>query len=132
LTERCVTWLAAAEFNKITTQTALGFIVMGFIGFFVKLIFIVRSCTLGLAHVCRLFDVALSTSQINPLDPHGATNPNPLQQTGRRPPYGRICCCQETSAARTLCSPHLAEAEVASFLCVQPINQIIVGGSVSQ
>jgi len=31
-----------AEFNKITTQTALGFIVMGFIGFFVKLIFIVR------------------------------------------------------------------------------------------
>ncbi|KAK9827297.1 hypothetical protein WJX81_001926 [Elliptochloris bilobata] len=28
------------EFNKITVRTALGFIVMGFIGFFVKLIFI--------------------------------------------------------------------------------------------
>ncbi len=34
--------MLCAEFNKITTQTALGFIVMGFIGFFVKLIFIVR------------------------------------------------------------------------------------------
>jgi protein transport protein SEC61 subunit gamma and related proteins len=31
----------AAEFNKITIRTALGFVVMGFIGFFVKLIFIV-------------------------------------------------------------------------------------------
>ena len=30
-----------AEFNKICLRTALGFIVMGFIGFFVKLIFIV-------------------------------------------------------------------------------------------
>lgn len=30
-----------AEFNKITIRTAIGFIVMGFIGFFVKLIFIV-------------------------------------------------------------------------------------------
>lgn len=29
------------EFNKIATKTALGFVVMGFIGFFVKLIFIV-------------------------------------------------------------------------------------------
>jgi protein transport protein SEC61 subunit gamma-like protein len=29
------------EFNKICLQTALGFIVMGFIGFFVKLVFIV-------------------------------------------------------------------------------------------
>ncbi|CAL5220545.1 g2581 [Coccomyxa viridis] len=28
------------EFNKICLQTALGFIVMGFIGFFVKLVFI--------------------------------------------------------------------------------------------
>ena len=32
-----------AEFNKITVRTALGFIVMGFIGFFVKLIFIVSA-----------------------------------------------------------------------------------------
>ena len=31
------------EFTKITSKTALGFVVMGFIGFFVKLIFIVRS-----------------------------------------------------------------------------------------
>jgi hypothetical protein len=31
-----------AEFNKICLRTALGFVVMGFIGFFVKLIFIVR------------------------------------------------------------------------------------------
>ena len=31
-----------AEFNKIVLQTALGFVVMGFIGFFVKLVFIVR------------------------------------------------------------------------------------------
>ena len=31
----------SAEFNKICLQTALGFIVMGFIGFFVKLVFIV-------------------------------------------------------------------------------------------
>ena len=30
-----------AEFNKICSRTALGFVVMGFIGFFVKLIFIV-------------------------------------------------------------------------------------------
>ena len=30
-----------AEFNKITIRTAIGFVVMGFIGFFVKLIFIV-------------------------------------------------------------------------------------------
>lgn len=30
------------EFTKITSKTALGFVVMGFIGFFVKLIFIVR------------------------------------------------------------------------------------------
>lgn len=28
------------EFNKICTRTAAGFVVMGFIGFFVKLIFI--------------------------------------------------------------------------------------------
>jgi len=28
------------EFNKITTRTALGFVAMGFVGFFVKLIFI--------------------------------------------------------------------------------------------
>uniref|UniRef100_A0A061R342 Protein transport protein SEC61 subunit gamma and related proteins n=1 Tax=Tetraselmis sp. GSL018 TaxID=582737 RepID=A0A061R342_9CHLO len=28
------------EFNKICIRTALGFVVMGFIGFFVKLIFI--------------------------------------------------------------------------------------------
>ena len=34
-------YLLAAEFNKITIRTAIGFVVMGFIGFFVKLIFIV-------------------------------------------------------------------------------------------
>jgi hypothetical protein len=33
----------AAEFNKITSKTAIGFILMGFIGFFVKLIFIVST-----------------------------------------------------------------------------------------
>lgn len=31
----------AAEFNRICSKTAIGFVVMGFIGFFVKLIFIV-------------------------------------------------------------------------------------------
>ena len=35
--------LPFAEFNKICLQTALGFIVMGFIGFFVKLVFIVST-----------------------------------------------------------------------------------------
>ncbi len=39
-----IPWLWLAEFNKITVRTALGFIVMGFIGFFVKLIFIVSGC----------------------------------------------------------------------------------------
>ena len=34
-----------AEFNKITLRTAIGFVVMGFIGFFVKLIFIVSFAT---------------------------------------------------------------------------------------
>jgi hypothetical protein len=34
---------AAVEFNKITSKTAIGFILMGFIGFFVKLIFIVST-----------------------------------------------------------------------------------------
>lgn len=37
------TCLLFAEFNKICLQTALGFIVMGFIGFFVKLVFIVST-----------------------------------------------------------------------------------------
>ena len=36
-----------AEFNKICSRTALGFVVMGFIGFFVKLIFIVSLCANG-------------------------------------------------------------------------------------
>jgi hypothetical protein len=31
---------SSPEFNKIASKTALGFVVMGFIGFFVKLIFI--------------------------------------------------------------------------------------------
>jgi hypothetical protein len=34
---------ASAEFNKIAGKTALGFILMGFVGFFVKLIFIVSA-----------------------------------------------------------------------------------------
>lgn len=34
-----------AEFNKICSKTAIGFVVMGFIGFFVKLIFIVSPTT---------------------------------------------------------------------------------------
>lgn len=33
--------LLLAEFNKVCSRTAIGFILMGFIGFFVKLIFIV-------------------------------------------------------------------------------------------
>lgn len=32
-----------AEFNRISVRTAVGFVIMGFIGFFVKLIFIVRA-----------------------------------------------------------------------------------------
>jgi hypothetical protein len=46
-------WLprsASAEFWRITWKTALGFVVMGFIGFFVKLIFIVRAHS---AHTCE-------------------------------------------------------------------------------
>ena len=39
LVKRC-TKPDAKEFTKITSKTALGFVVMGFIGFFVKLIFI--------------------------------------------------------------------------------------------
>lgn len=31
---------ASTEFSKVAIRTAIGFIVMGFIGFFVKLIFI--------------------------------------------------------------------------------------------
>lgn len=37
-----------AEYTKICTRTAVGFIVMGFIGFFVKLIFIVRAASASL------------------------------------------------------------------------------------
>lgn len=36
-----------AEYLKICSKTAIGFIVMGFIGFFVKLIFIVSCCCSG-------------------------------------------------------------------------------------
>jgi hypothetical protein len=43
---------ASAEFNKIAGKTALGFILMGFVGFFVKLIFIVSSWPLP-ADVCE-------------------------------------------------------------------------------
>jgi protein transport protein SEC61 subunit gamma and related proteins len=32
--------LSCAEFTKVATRTAIGFVVMGFVGFFVKLIFI--------------------------------------------------------------------------------------------
>ncbi|XP_062010357.1 protein transport protein Sec61 subunit gamma-1-like [Rosa rugosa] len=35
---RCV--LHATEFTKVAVRTAIGFVVMGFVGFFVKLIFI--------------------------------------------------------------------------------------------
>ncbi len=35
--------MLSAEYTKICTRTAVGFIVMGFIGFFVKLIFIVST-----------------------------------------------------------------------------------------
>ncbi len=38
--------LSLSEYNKIVTKTALGFVVMGTIGFFVKLVFIV-SCLRG-------------------------------------------------------------------------------------
>ncbi|VAI92799.1 unnamed protein product [Triticum turgidum subsp. durum] len=31
---------ACAEFTKVAARTAIGFVVMGFVGFFVKLIFI--------------------------------------------------------------------------------------------
>lgn len=36
-----------AEFLKVLSRTALGFVVMGFIGFFVKLLFIVRAAMSG-------------------------------------------------------------------------------------
>lgn len=34
------TFLILLEFTKVATRTAIGFVVMGFVGFFVKLIFI--------------------------------------------------------------------------------------------
>ncbi len=43
--------MCLAEFNKICLQTALGFIVMGFIGFFVKLVFIVSFHRLTCHHL---------------------------------------------------------------------------------
>ena len=52
-------WLWLAEFNKITVRTALGFIVMGFIGFFVKLIFIVSACVLCALPCWRLSPLTL-------------------------------------------------------------------------
>lgn len=42
LTLRLLTKWCRAEFAKILAQTALGFFVLGFVGFFVKLMFIVR------------------------------------------------------------------------------------------
>lgn len=33
-------WLFVVEFTKVAVRTAIGFVVMGFVGFFVKLIFI--------------------------------------------------------------------------------------------
>uniref|UniRef100_A0A0E0JWB8 Protein transport protein Sec61 subunit gamma n=1 Tax=Oryza punctata TaxID=4537 RepID=A0A0E0JWB8_ORYPU len=33
-------WRLLAEFTKVAARTAIGFVVMGFVGFFVKLIFI--------------------------------------------------------------------------------------------
>ncbi len=43
--------MCLTEFNKICLQTALGFIVMGFIGFFVKLVFIVSFYLLTCTHL---------------------------------------------------------------------------------
>ena len=54
-------WLWLAEFNKITVRTALGFIVMGFIGFFVKLIFIVSGSALCATPRCSLLTVPSDT-----------------------------------------------------------------------
>jgi hypothetical protein len=42
--EAALLCVSCAEFNKICSKTAIGFVVMGFIGFFVKLIFIVSPC----------------------------------------------------------------------------------------
>jgi hypothetical protein len=35
-----VSFFRIAEFSKVAVRTAIGFVVMGFVGFFVKLIFI--------------------------------------------------------------------------------------------
>jgi hypothetical protein len=48
--------LLPAEFNKIATVTALGFVLVGFIGFFVKLIFIVGGQPLLLRAAGRTLD----------------------------------------------------------------------------
>jgi hypothetical protein len=40
-----VSFVDCVEFWKVCSRTALGFVVMGFIGFFVKLIFIVGTCS---------------------------------------------------------------------------------------
>jgi len=76
-----------AEFNKITVRTALGFIVMGFIGFFVKLIFIVsallaqpgraaalpcRTCSEQATHPAALTLDALGVQPINQIIVGGA------------------------------------------------------------
>jgi protein transport protein SEC61 subunit gamma and related proteins len=40
-TDSARSWFVCdAEFTKVATRTAIGFVVMGFVGFFVKLIFI--------------------------------------------------------------------------------------------
>lgn len=68
-----------AEFNKICSRTALGFIVMGFIGFFVKLIFIVRP---ALRLLCRLS--AVSSSVMGTLaEGFGAAAANKPDHRGR-------------------------------------------------
>lgn len=63
--------MSSAEFTKILLQTGLGFVVLGFVGFFVKLLFIVRSSRLPcwravqLLRVLRAKTVVMSVQPIN-------------------------------------------------------------------
>jgi hypothetical protein len=104
-TSPCTSTHPQTEYNKIVTKTALGFVVMGTIGFFVKLIFIVREGWLccGAWVVCVRRRMRL-----------GATPPPPQPLPGE----------EATHSLPTL--------PLSFSFLLQPINQIIVGGSVKE
>lgn len=106
-----------AEFNKIATKTALGFVVMGFIGFFVKLIFIVSGWCCG----------GRSRGGAPGCLPYRVGGPCVKKtSTGRR---------RRLSGGDTTHTIFFFSAHPPPFFAsttTQPINQIIVGGSVAK